>query len=401
MGTLLIRKARVLTLAGEPGPRRGAALGELGVLAEGDVLVRDGLIEAVGPRVEAPAEAEVIEAFGRVLMPGFIDCHTHLCWMGDRLDDWPLRLDGASDRDLVAKGGGISATIYAVREATQKQLAAAVRDRLTLVLREGTTTVEIKSGYGIQPEAELKQLRAIERAGAIWQGTVAITALLGHRVEGDPDAQVRSMLKDALPVVTREFPNAAVDACCGDDAWSVESCVKLLRKAQKRHAVRVHADERKPSGMIAEAIGLFARSVDHISASRRDDLVALARSPVMGVILPVSGFHSHGRFARGGFFVDEGGALALATNCNPGTAPSMSMPFAISLAVRYCGLSPAEAIAAATVNAAAVLDLKDRGRIEPGLRADLLLLHHRDERQLAYEVGGNPVEVVICGGVRV
>jgi imidazolonepropionase len=163
----------------------------------------------------------------------------------------------------------------------------------------------------------------------------------------------------------------------------------------------VHADQFNALGMIPEAIRLFARSVDHLEASRKADLVALAQSATMGVILPATGFHTDGRYARAGFFVDQGGALALATNCNPGSAPTHSMPFAIALAVCHCGLSPAEAIAAATVNAAAVLGLKDRGRIEPGLRADLILLHHKDERLLAHEVGGNPVERVICGGVLV
>jgi imidazolonepropionase len=150
--------------------------------------------------------------------------------------------------------------------------------------------------------------------------------------------------------------------------------------------------------MIPEAIRLHARSVDHLVASTKADLVALAGSQTIGVILPGSGFHTDGRFARAGFFVDQGGAVALATDCNPGTAPGHSMPFAIALAVRRCGLTPQEAIAACTVNAAAVLGLKDRGTVEAGRRADLLLLEHTDERMLAYEFGGNPVALVICAG---
>ena len=152
--------------------------------------------------------------------------------------------------------------------------------------------------------------------------------------------------------------------------------------------------------MIPEAIRLHARSVDHLEASAKGELIALAKSPTLGVILPCTGFHTDQRYAKAGFFVDQGGAVALATNCNPGTSPTHSMPLAIALAVRFCGLSPAEAIVASTVNAAAVLGLKDRGTIEVGQRADLLLLRHKDERQLAYELGGNPVETVICGGIR-
>ncbi len=376
-------------------------MGELGVIPAGDVVVTDGRIAAVGPNLPAPADATVIEANGRVLMPGFVDCHTHACWAGDRLDEWEMKRRGVPYLEILKKGGGIHATVRAVREATQKQLAANLRDRLAAMLREGTTTVEVKSGYGLTTEAELKMLRAIRRAAADWPGTVVPTALLGHAFEGDLDTYARMVVKEMLPEIVKEFPDIAVDAFCEKEAWSVEACVKLFEKAHKHHPIRVHADQFNPLGMIPEAIRLFARSVDHLEASRKDDLIALAQSPTMGVILPCTGFHTDGRYARAGFFVDQGGALALATNCNPGSAPVHSMPFAIALAVRHCGLTPAEAIVAATVNAAAVLGLKDRGRIEPGLRADLILLHHKDERLLAYEVGGNPVDRVICNGALV
>ena len=404
--TLLIRNARVLTLVSAspvgPGslnrPRRGKQLGELGIMPQGDVLVSDGKIAAVGPRLEAPAGTEVIEAQGRVLMPGFVDCHTHICWAGDRLSEWEQSLQGVPYAKIVQNGGGLPATVRAVRDATKKQLAAHLKTRLDALLRDGTTTVEIKSGYGLQTEEELKMLRAIVRAGNDWPGTIVPTALLGHAFEGDLDEYSRMVVKEMLPAVSREFPDIAVDACCEPGAWSVEACVRFFEKAAKHHPVRVHADQFASLGMVPEAIRLGARSVDHLEASTKADLLLLAPSRTLGVILPCTGFHSHGRFARAGFFADAGGALALATNCNPGTAPTNSMPFAIALAVRHNGLSPAEAIVAATVNAAAVLGLSDRGTIEPGQRADLILLRHKDERQLAYEFGGNPVDQVICGG---
>ena len=183
-----------------------------------------------------------------------------------------------------------------------------------------------------------------------------------------------------------------------ENSWSREACVKLFEKAAKHHPLRVHTDQFNSLGMIPEAIRLGARSADHLEAATKADLTALAQSRTMGVILPCTGFHVDGRYARAGSLVSQGGAVALATNCNPGSSPSHSMPLAIALAVRFCGLSPAEAIAAATVNAAAVLNLSDRGTIAPGQRADLLLLHHKDERALAYELGGNPVDKVICHG---
>ena len=243
-------------------------------------------------------------------------------------------------------------------------------------------------------------LRAIRRAAGDWPGTVVSTALLGHAFEGELDAYARMVVKEMLAEVSREFPDIAVDAYCEKGAWSVEACVKLFEKAQKHHPVRVHTDQFNSLGMIPEAIRLHARSVDHLEAATKNDLLLLAKSPTVGVILPCTGFHTDQRFAKAGYFADQGGAVALATNCNPGTSPTHSMPLAIALAVRCCGLTPAEAITAATVNAAHVLGLKDRGAIEPGQRADLILLRHKDERQLAYELGGNPVDLVICNGQR-
>jgi imidazolonepropionase len=395
---LLIRNARILTLAAGARPRRGKELHDLSVIPQGDVLVSEGLIAAVGPRVEPPEGSEVVDANGRVLMPGFVDCHTHACWAGSRLEEWEELLRGTPLAEIAKKGGGTRATVLAVREATKKQLAAGLRERLNRMLREGTTTVEVKSGYGLATEAELKMLRAIVRAGQDWPGTVVPTALLGYSFEDPLDDFVRLVVKEMLPEVSKEFPEIAVDACVEEGAWSREACVRLFEKASKRHPLRVHADRFSSLGMIPEAVRLHARSVDHLEASSKADLVALAGSHTIGVILPCSGFHADGRFAKAGFLVDQGGAVALATDCNPGSAPGHSMPFAIALAVRRCGLTPQEAIAASTVNGAAVLGLSDRGTVEVGRRADLILLDHSDERMLAYEFGGNPVALVVCGG---
>ncbi len=397
---LLIRNARILTLAGDARPRRGAAMRELGIIPAGDVLVGEGTIAAVGPKLEAPEGTEVIEARGRVLLPGFVDCHTHACWAGDRFDEWERRLRGAPPRELLAAGGGLPATVRAVRAETKKQLASALKPRLDVFLREGTTTVEIKSGFGLATEEELKLLRAIVRAGHEWPGTIVPTALLGASFEGNLDEYARMVVKEMLPEIAREFPDIAVDAICERDAWSVDACVRLFEKAKKYHPIRVQADRFTSLGMVPEAIRLDARSVDHLEASTKADLQLLAASRACAVILPCAGFDSNQRYARAGFFIDAGGAVALGTDCGPGAAPVFSMPFAIALAVRYCGLSPAEAITAATVNAAAVLGLADRGTIAAGQRADLLLLRHTDERMLGCETGGNPVDLVLCAGRR-
>jgi len=396
--SLILRNARILTMAAGARPRRGAELRELSVIPVGDVLVADGAVAAVGPKLEAPPGTEAIDANGRVLMPGFVDCHTHACCAGSGLGDWEERLRGAAQSEILRRGGGIHATVLAVRDATKKQLAAALRERLARMLVEGTTTVEVKSGFGLTTEAELKMLRAIVRAGQDWAGTVVPTALLAHSFEGALEDYARMVVKEMLPEVSREFPGIAVDACAEEGAWTREACVRLLERASKRHPLRVHADQSGPLGMVPEAIRLHARSADHLEASTKADLVALAKSETCAVILPCTGFHGDGRFARAGFLVDQGGAVALATGFSPASAPSHSMPFAIALAVRWCGLTPQEAIAACTVNAAAVLGLADRGSVEVGKRADLILLHHTDERMLAFEVGGNPVDLVVCAG---
>jgi imidazolonepropionase len=408
--SLLIRHARILTLAAKanagvlPGARarRGPALKELGVIPRGDVLVQDGKVAAVGLDLPIPPETELLEADGRVLMPGFVDCHTHACWAGDRLAEWELQLSGVPPAEAAKRGGGIPATVQAVREATRKQLAAGLRDRLELLLQGGTTTVEVKSGYGLTLEAELKMLHAIQRAASDWPGTVVPTALLGSVIEGDPAVFTRMVVREMLPGIWHEFPGITIDARCGDGAWPVEACVRLFDRARKHGLpIRVHADQFAATGMVPEALKLHARSVDHLEAASKADLLALAASDTFGVVLPATSFHAGTRYARAGAFVDSGGLLALASNYNPGSAPTHAMPLVIALAVRFCGLTPAEAIVASTVNGAAVLGLTDRGTIEVGQRADLIVLRHRDERQLAFEFGTDPVEHVISGGKRV
>jgi imidazolonepropionase len=399
--SLLIRNARILTLAGSELPRRGAEMRDLGIIPQGDVLIEAGRIAAVGPDINIPDIPDTINAAGRVLMPGFIDCHTHACWAGDRLAEWEMKLRGVPYLEILQAGGGIHSTVRAVRAASETQLAAGLSARLDAMLRGGTTTVEVKSGYGLSTEAELKMLFAIRQAARNWPGLVIPTALLGHAYEGNYEEFVGRTINETLPQLRSEFPGLTIDAFCEKGAWTVESCVRLFEEAGRRgHPFRVHADQFNSLGMLREALRLEARSIDHLEATTDEDITRLGQSRTYGVILPCTGFSTDGRYARGRQLVDAGVALALATNCNPGSAPTHSMPFAIALAVRHGGLTPAEAIVACTLNAAALLHRNDRGRIERGLRADLILLAHKDERQLAYEVGGNPVDVVICGGQR-
>ena len=396
---LLIRNARVLSLARGDRPRRGSQLGGLDPIDHCDVLVEDGLVSRVGPSLDAPADTETLDAGGRVLMPAFVDCHTHACWAGDRLDEWELKQKGATYLELLEAGGGIMSTVRAVRDASEEQLAKDLLLRLNWMLREGTTTVEVKSGYGLSTEAELKMLRAIKRARDHWPGTVIPTACIGHAIDGEHAPFVELTISETLPAVHQEFPDIAIDAYCEQGAWSLDDCVRLFEEAKALgQPLRVHAEQFNSLGMIPAGIHLGIHSVDHLEAAKQDELKALAESGTWGVMLPCSGFHVDKRYADGRAFVDAGGSLAIATNCNPGSAPTSSMPFAIALSVRELGLTAGEAIAASTVNPASLLGLEDRGTIAPGQRADLILIRYTDERQLGYEFGGNPIDTVVCNG---
>ncbi len=398
MSSLFIRNARILSLA-VPGPRRGRGLSDLGILADGDVLILRGSIAEVGYDLRIPHGIPQLDAGGRILMPAFVDCHTHLCWAGHRLDEWGLKLRGVPYLDILAAGGGIMSTVRAVRAASQDDLAAALGERLDSVLRAGTATIEIKSGYGLSTVHEIKMLRAIRQAADAWPGTVIPTALLGHAIDTSQSNFVERTIRETLPAVHGEFPGITIDAFCEQSAWSREDTIHLFEAARSLgHPVRLHADQFSSLGIIPDAVRLGARSVDHLEVTSPQDADVLGKSFTFGVILPVTPFHLGTPQANARRLVDAGAAICLATNANPGSAPSFSMPLAIALAVRQCGLNHAEAIAAATVNPAALLNLPDRGRIAPGCRADLILLRHTDERMLAYEVGDNPVEQVFIGG---
>lgn len=405
--SVLFHNARVLTLPGDPAQRRGLLTGGLGVIDHGWVRTEGERIAEVGeggPPARRPGE-RAIDARGRVLMPAFVDCHTHLCWAGERLGEWEAKLRGATYLEILKAGGGILSTVRAVRAATREDLAEFLLERLGHALREGTTTIEVKSGYGLSTEAELKMLRATADAAAQWAGTVVPTACIGHSIDPDattPDARaafIRRTIEETLPAISAEFPGVAIDAYCEEGAWLGEECLELFDRAQAAgHPVRVHADQFHSLGLVAEAARRGYRSVDHLEATRAEDIAALAASDTFAVLLPCAGFHTDGRYADGRALIDAGARLAVATNANPGSAPCQSVPMAIALAARFNRLTPAEAIACATATSAAVLGLTDRGRIAPGLRADLVLLRHRDERSLGHEFGGNPADVVVCAG---
>ena len=397
---ICITNARVLTLARGGRPRRGGATRDLAPIEVGSVLVENGRVTRVEPgEIDPPADAAVIDAGGRVVMPAFIDAHTHACWAGDRLDEWELKQRGASYLELLESGGGIMSTVRAVRDASEAGLAEMLLERLHAMAHEGTAAVEVKSGYGLSAEHELKMLRAIERAAGSWPGVVSPTACIGHAKDPDHEDFVASTIDGTLGSIHDAFPTITIDAYCEQGAWSLDETVRLFERARALgHPLRVHADQFHELGMLDAAIELGALSVDHLEATSPGALGRLAESGTMGVMLPCSGFHIDGRYAHGRAFLDAGGALAIATNANPGSAPCLSMPMAITLAVRHLGVTAAEAISACTVNAAHLLGLEGKGTLEPGAHADLIMLRHRDERQIGYEFGGSHADLVVIGG---
>ncbi len=401
MSSLTVTNARILTLAGSDVPRRGRALAELGVIERGFVRVEGTRIAAVGAGApDLPAADETIDAGGRVLMPGFVDCHTHACWAGERFDEFEMKLAGRSYLGILEAGGGIMSTVRAVRAASGDRLAEALLVRLSRMSALGSTTVEVKSGYGLTTADELKMLRAIRVAADATEQTVIPTFLGAHAIDTDNPRYVDETINETLPAVVAEFPGIACDAYCEKGAWSLADTGRLFERAAALGCpLRVHTDQFTSLGMTRLAIEMGAVSVDHLEASTPADLELLAASPTIGVALPASGFHLDDRYASGRALVDAGAVLALATNYNPGSAPTPSMAFVIALACRKLGLTPAEAIAATTVNAACVLGIQaEVGSIEPGKRADLQLMDFTDERELGYEFATSGPQLILCAG---
>jgi imidazolonepropionase len=291
-------------------------------------------------------------------------------------------------------------TVRAVRAASQRTLSDLLLHRLQDCLATGTTTIEVKSGYGLTTPDELKMLRAIDDARAHWPGTIVATALLGHAIDPDQPGFVERTITETLPAVSSEFPGITIDAYVEQAAWTLEQAVRLFEKARELgHPLRVHADQFHSLGMVREAVRLGALSVDHLEASTDDDHAHLGTSHTVAVGLPICGLHVDGRYANLRAVIDAGGATAIASNLNPGSAPSGSLPLAMGLAVRHAGLTPFEALTAVTVNGAAVLRFSDRGLLNVGYRADLVLWNTRDLRELSYIPSGPRIASVVVGGV--
>jgi len=409
---LIHSAAQLLTLAG--GPRRGGDE-NLGIIENGAVLIQDGRIVDVGESrslVEKYPHEDVLDASGRVVMPGLVDPHTHLVWAGDRAAEFEARLQGKTYMEIMAAGGGINATVRATRQASPEELCTQTRCRAEAMFRNGTTTAEAKTGYGLAFDAEIVQLEVLLRLDAEGPLEIAPTFMAAHAIPpeyaGRDEEYTRLVSADMLPRLkdwwTTRYPSRPppfVDVFCEKNAFDLVQTREILTRAQELgFPLKVHVDEFENLGGAALAVELGAVSIEHAVKTSPAEITSLGDSDTVVVSLPCTPFglaDPHYTPARD--LLAAGGMLAIATDLNPGPAWCENMQFVIALACRYLKITPAQAVAAATINAARAIQ-RDHliGSLEPGKQADLLVLSVSDYRQLAYRFGGNLVGTVIKKG---
>jgi imidazolonepropionase len=385
MSRLLVRDLRQVVLPGYE------------VLEDAYVLCDGERIDAVGRMRDVPSlrdDVEELEGRGLCALPGLVDCHTHPAWGGDRVHEFSLRAAGASYEELHAAGGGILSTVTATRALGEEGLRERVEEHARWMLGHGTTTWEGKSGYGLDRETELASLRAVRDAGGspTWLGAHSVPPEFG-----DADAYLDFALADVLPEAATLA--RAADVFLERGAFDADQARRYLTACRGAGlALRLHGDQFTESGAIPLAVELGARSVDHLEATGDAGVRALAASDVVAVLLPTSALFLDRPMPPARRLLDAGAIVALATDFNPGSSFTTSLPLVASLACTQLHMSPEEALTAVTVNAARVLGLDDRGRIAPGLRADLVLVDGPDWRYLAYHLAGDVVAAVVRGG---
>lgn len=409
---LIEHAAELVTVAGPPGPRRGEAQSELGVVQDGAVAVgADGRIVAAGATAEVRAavalapNARVIDATGRTVLPGLVDPHTHAVFAGDRVGEFIRRLEGADYLEILAGGGGILSTVAATRAASQADLEERGRVHLLEMLRHGTTSVEIKSGYGLTVEDELKILRAVRALGKSTSLTVVGTFLGAHATppefRGRPDAYLDLVVQEMMPRIAVEGLARFCDAFCEQGVFSVGQSRRVLEAGLASGLLpKLHAEQKSPSGGARLAAELRATSADHLEHATEGDIAALAGAGTVAVLLPGAALMlMEAADAPSRRLIDAGVPVAIATDFNPGTSPILSMPLIIGLACLRRLLSPAEALVAATINAAYAMGLGDEvGSLEPGKQADLVILDAPSHAHMAYWFGRNLVDTVVKNG---
>lgn len=410
---LLANIGQLITLRGEKRARRGAEMRELGIIEDAAVLCAGGRIAAVGRQREVfkdswlrknKSKIQELDCGGRVVLPGLIDSHTHPAFAEPRLVDFEKRTTGASYEEIAAAGGGIRSSVAALRNASRSELAEYVLTGFNAMMEQGTTTVEAKSGYGLSLKDEIKSLEAIQDAQARWPGSVISTLLAAHLVPpefaGREDQYVDLICREIIPAVARKRLGSFVDVFCERGAFTLEQSLRIFEAAKGNGlAVRAHVCQFTAS-KLERLFAYRPASLDHMDCVAAEDISLLARSDTVATLLPGANyFLGHREFPDARRLIDSGVAVALATDYNPGTSPTPSMPFVISLACTHMKMTVAEATAASTINAACALRLEEvKGSIEPGKDADLVVMNFKDYREIGYWVSWSRAATTVVGG---
>jgi imidazolonepropionase len=413
---LLANIGQLLTLqsaSGKPGPRRGPDLKQLGIIEEGAVLCLGGKIVSVGTSKEALRDPWLkknrkkvteIDCADKVVLPGFVDSHTHPVFVSPRLVDFEKRIEGATYEQIAAAGGGIRSSLEGVRRAGKRVLAEKVLAVLRDMCAHGTTTVEAKSGYGLTVESEMKALDAIREAASRWPGTVIATLLGAHVVpkefQGRSQKYVELVCTEMIPQAAKRKLAQFVDVFCDQGAFTSEETERIFEAAQQHGlSVRAHMGQLSET-LLRPFLRFNPASFDHMDHVNADDIAELARHDTVATLVPGANyFLGMKEYPQARQLIDAGVPVALATDYNPGTSPTLSMPMAMSLACTHMKMSPAEAISAATINGAWALRVADRkGSIEAGKDADLAIFAVRDYREIPYWLGANGCELTIMNG---
>lgn len=408
----VLHASQLLTLDGPRRPRIGNELSELSIVKNGGMLVRDGVIAATGASDEIarqlPNDVEVVDARGCVVLPGFVDAHAHPVFGGDRVDEFEMRARGATYEEIAASGGGIRSTVRKTRAASEAQLLAQAEKRANWFLRCGTTTMEAKSGYGLSLEEELKILRVIRQLNETTAIEFVPTFLGAHAVPeefgGAPEQYVALVIHEMLPAVAEEQLAESCDIFCEQGYFDLGASEKILMAAQEHGLrIRMHVDQLTNSGGAFLAARLGAATADHLEQTNAAEIAALAEAGVQPVLLPASVYAlGKTRYPKAREMIEAGLAVVLATDFNPGSSPTPSIPMVLSLAATQMKMTPAESVTAATINAAYSLDRGDRiGSLEAGKSANFAIFDCADYREIVYWFGLPQTRSVFVRGEQV
>lgn len=401
---------QLVTVAGPARPRIGPEMRELGIVEDAVLLARGGCIDAVGRAAEIaiPSGATIVDAGGRIVLPGFVDAHTHPVFAGNRADEYEQRALGLTYAEIAARGGGIRSTVRKTRAATETELLAASERYTDWFLRGGTTTIEAKSGYGLALDDELKILRVIRRLGQRGRLRYVPTFLGAHELpdefQGRREEYVRLVIREMLPRVARENLAEYCDVFCEPNVFPPAAAAEILRAARALgFGLRLHADQFTADAGALLAAEVGAATADHLEMTTHDALIVLRESRVQPVLLPASVYNlGHTQYPAAREMIELGLPVVLATDFNPGSSPTASMPLALSMACTHLKMTPAEAITAATINAAYSLGRGDEiGSLEPGKFADFVVHDCNDYREIPYFFGREPAQVAYIAGLRV